>query len=520
MTTLMPKYYQGATGSVNRIVDLKLADTVSVKDFGAIGDGTTDDSVAIQAAINAVASAGGGAVYFPAGTYKGYGVIDSVNNVTLYGDGKGISTIYREYQTADGQAIISIKTTTASVSNITIKNLTLKSSLNSTLYDAFGVECNRVAATSPNLAYNISVIDCEVNNTMSAGIVLRNVINARVTGCYVHNTGRDGIQLIAQNGYIANNYIDYTADDCIGAHESTDSAGRYTTSYQIVNNYCGVTPARGIACSGARDTVISGNTIRGWGYYGIFIVYDYTFEKQTPVRIIIANNTILEASFNISSQAALGIYCDVNQATFPTNNFVDYPNRGLVYVDRYPGSHIKIVDNYIGTSEYVGKTVDSVTYYNPQYGVRLVAPGAYQNISIDGNSFYGLSVAGVQVELQNAAEYGASKTQIRNNDFRACFRGLGFTGGSPTTTAWTNDIFVINNYIDGTNSFGYATTTGILANGVTKLFISTNSFNALTTSLSSSSSSISAYNNVFENCSVFGTITHSYDSATNVWTEA
>jgi hypothetical protein len=43
----------------------------NVKDpaYGARGDGTTNDTAAIQAAINAAIAAGGGEVYFPAGTY-------------------------------------------------------------------------------------------------------------------------------------------------------------------------------------------------------------------------------------------------------------------------------------------------------------------------------------------------------------------------------------------------------------------------------------------------------------------
>jgi hypothetical protein len=44
---------------------------VNIKDFGAVGDGTTNDTAAIQAAIDfVVSSAIPGTVYFPAGTYK------------------------------------------------------------------------------------------------------------------------------------------------------------------------------------------------------------------------------------------------------------------------------------------------------------------------------------------------------------------------------------------------------------------------------------------------------------------
>jgi polygalacturonase len=59
--------------------------TFDVRAFGATGDGKTLDTGAINQAIDAAAAAGGGTVYFSAGTYASYS-IHLKSNVTLYLD--------------------------------------------------------------------------------------------------------------------------------------------------------------------------------------------------------------------------------------------------------------------------------------------------------------------------------------------------------------------------------------------------------------------------------------------------
>ena len=44
-------------------------DLYSVRDFGALGDGKTDDTAAFQKALDAAKQAGGGVVYAPRGNY-------------------------------------------------------------------------------------------------------------------------------------------------------------------------------------------------------------------------------------------------------------------------------------------------------------------------------------------------------------------------------------------------------------------------------------------------------------------
>lgn len=58
---------------------------VNVMDYGAKGDGTTDDTAAIQSAINALAN--GGNLYVPAGRYKLTNQINVPYTINIYGDG-------------------------------------------------------------------------------------------------------------------------------------------------------------------------------------------------------------------------------------------------------------------------------------------------------------------------------------------------------------------------------------------------------------------------------------------------
>lgn len=80
-------------GAVQRTTQAKLCDFVSVKDYGAVGNGITDDSAAIQLALNAAAALGNAFLWLaPAATYKcGSGLTIDTNKVGIIGNGATLS---------------------------------------------------------------------------------------------------------------------------------------------------------------------------------------------------------------------------------------------------------------------------------------------------------------------------------------------------------------------------------------------------------------------------------------------
>ena len=78
-------FQQAGTGAVVRTTQAKMRDVVSVKDFGAVGDGVADDTAAIQAAIDAYR----GKILLPKGTYKISSTITLNSETILVGDGAG-----------------------------------------------------------------------------------------------------------------------------------------------------------------------------------------------------------------------------------------------------------------------------------------------------------------------------------------------------------------------------------------------------------------------------------------------
>jgi hypothetical protein len=120
----------GAWGTVlNDFLGVSLASNGSLKNlffnvkdptYGAVGNGASDDTAALQAAITAAGAAGGGIVFLPAGTYKiSTPLTMSASNVTLLGSG-GQGCVIQPSGSFVGSQVILLSADFTSIRDLTI----------------------------------------------------------------------------------------------------------------------------------------------------------------------------------------------------------------------------------------------------------------------------------------------------------------------------------------------------------------------------------------------------------------
>jgi hypothetical protein len=86
----------GTTGEASKTDATREGDRLSLRDFGAVGDGQADDSPAFQAALNALIKKERGALNIPAGTYRfahRVSVEATAVGIALSGEGQGVSVL-------------------------------------------------------------------------------------------------------------------------------------------------------------------------------------------------------------------------------------------------------------------------------------------------------------------------------------------------------------------------------------------------------------------------------------------
>lgn len=168
-------------GTASRTLEKHFGDTLYVEDFGAAGDGATNDRAAIQAAIDHAASVGGGIIRFKARGYFFNGALNiSHGMIQLVGEGR-YATVLSFNSGADGIAI-NISAGTSAVGWVRLQGFTLFSS--DTTHTKTGIEGRDLDHFEmDDVAINGNVSGMWGGGTGSIGVRLlgRDFINIRDT---------------------------------------------------------------------------------------------------------------------------------------------------------------------------------------------------------------------------------------------------------------------------------------------------------------------------------------------------
>jgi len=168
----------------------------NVKHFGATGDGSTDDTTAIQDCIDKVKADGGGWVFFPKGTYKITAALSiDAAGVNVCGSGRGVAVI-KNFATADNAITVNLGSAVDSkitVCDISITCNTTSNSAGITIVNGDRTVIKRCNVALHRRGIDVSAIaagkveDCIVESTddNTAAIGIKGGARSRIVDCEV-----------------------------------------------------------------------------------------------------------------------------------------------------------------------------------------------------------------------------------------------------------------------------------------------------------------------------------------------
>lgn len=401
---------------------------LNVKDYGATGNGSTDDGTALLAAITAgQAAANGALIYFPPGNYVTSQRLNvTAPNIVLQGAGTSLSTITGtgslevvKFNTGSSFGTIRYLTIATGASNPTGLSITVSDCI----AEYVTVTCNAATATAINLASGSTrsqITRCNVSGALTQGILLADddivIDRCYITGCSDGTvTSQGGINVnagqrarIRFNRLISNHnhgirYASTGADGpeisfniCIG---NGDLAATHTLAgrgisissasgnigARLIGNRCTGNYENGLFIStGSTDAVIEGNVCKNnnvgafAGGHGIEIDCPGSIVgnicsgnnrgiSTTSDNLLIANN-LCYSNTNGSSMDGIA----VNGAANTLTGNVCYSNGN---------DGIKLYTNAVHC-----QLVGNVCYSNSNYGFEITSPN--NNCTLGPNTSY------------------------------------------------------------------------------------------------------------------------------------
>jgi hypothetical protein len=458
---------------------------VSPNDYGAVGDGVTDDTVAIQAALNS-----GKSVSFESnGVYiSDFTFIDSIDDIVINGNGATLKRL----STSPGQdyhrgAQIALQ----ACSNVTFKdlifdgnrpNLIVDTPTNVSMNNGISVYGNNAGGSDVQFngggedkgSKNINILGCKFYRSGSTGVGIDKfgdgvhgfgVDGLTVKDCYFEDMGRwavssgDCFNVTIENNIINNDSAGTALGSIDIENESSDTTnGSYSRNIRIIDNkmtgrvsmtvsaYDSTSNSAG-SNHYTKDVRVENNemycnqyaTNGEWGINVLISKRDVS--PPTMSEVWISNNKIIGES---ATRLSYGISVQGNLSTVTVKDFWVTNNTIKGFTD---GIYVKSTQSPTLTNfRVLGNTVSSEHNAN---GTGITVEGdTLDGIFVKGNYVRDYNAFGIKV-IKNA---GTTSFAVINDNM--VFEGLAtFTG---TGIRSNGDIITVNdNFVSQTGGVDY-----------------------------------------------------------------
>lgn len=261
----------------NGVIDVKAH-------FGAKGDGTTDDTVAIQAAISASA---GRSIYFPAGTYIAAGIDIMFDNLRFFGE--GMASVIKLRNGANTHLFTHLGGASANRFFVTFENLRLDGNRanNSSghivrAYSAHTWLFDRIHFQ------NAADSAIKFEGQSSSFLALNNVVrNCRIEG----STN----QALFFGAFAPNNHVE---SNIIGGVSNWYCIEDANAENKFIGNHIHTSAGHGIYLNGATNPIVEGNYVESSNQSGIKV--ESTTQGARIIGNVCFNNGLTSAGDGIN----------------------------------------------------------------------------------------------------------------------------------------------------------------------------------------------------------------------------
>lgn len=325
----------------------RAGDFVSVKDFGAVGNGVVNDTAAIQAAIT-YAAASSKSVYMPAGTYLVGSTISIPSNITIYGDGY-VTQIKRNTAVAAFDIFEIKNTSKIYLHDFYINGVTkLDNSVAANRYCGIRIWAN--GGARPN---NIQIVGVQIDKTTSGeiqsegnrgAILLEDCYNITIDRCRFYDNRATAILITVLYGTTAVNTEQVLIQNCHAVGEVAPYDQQFTATISGTNM--------------TVSAVSSGKLYAGLMFSGSGVTTGTTIQSQTSGTTGGAGVYVVDYSQTVSSPTAMSA---VGLGSFVSGNSHQDVIVSNCYVDGFGYSNISmngprsVVENCISkNSKFAG----------------------------------------------------------------------------------------------------------------------------------------------------------------------